>query len=122
MPRFLVCPCHPTNRGPYWVEEMLNRTDIRVGPSNGSVTPGVLLALSINVRENSGSICAPLVGAHVDLWHCDAAGLYSDVAANGTVGRKFLRAIRSPMTAATLNSSPYIRVGIAAGLSARVAW
>ena len=77
--------------GPYWVEEMLNRTDIRVDPSNGSVTPGVLLALSINVRENSGAICAPLVGAHVDLWHCDAAGLYSDVAANGTVGRKFLR-------------------------------
>ncbi|MDQ2948089.1 MAG: hypothetical protein M3Y27_19490, partial [Acidobacteriota bacterium] len=70
---------------------MLNRTDIRVDPSDGSVKPGVLLALSINIRENSGSNCSPLVGAHVDLWHCDAAGLYSDVAANGTVGKKFLR-------------------------------
>jgi uncharacterized protein (TIGR03437 family) len=77
--------------GPYWVEENLNRTDIRVDPSDGSVKPGVLLALSITVRENSGSDCTPLAGAHVNLWHCDAAGLYSDVAANGTVGKKFLR-------------------------------
>jgi protocatechuate 3,4-dioxygenase beta subunit len=31
----------------------------------------------------------PLAGAIVDLWHCDAAGTYSDVA--GAAGRKFLR-------------------------------
>jgi intradiol ring-cleaving dioxygenase-like protein len=27
----------------------------------------------------------------VDVWHCDAGGLYSDEAANNTVGKKFLR-------------------------------
>jgi protocatechuate 3,4-dioxygenase beta subunit len=27
----------------------------------------------------------------VDVWHCDALGLYSDVSANGTVGQEFLR-------------------------------
>jgi protocatechuate 3,4-dioxygenase beta subunit len=27
----------------------------------------------------------------VDVWHCDATGLYSDVEANGTVGQEFLR-------------------------------
>jgi protocatechuate 3,4-dioxygenase beta subunit len=27
----------------------------------------------------------------VDVWQCDATGLYSDVSANRTVGRKFLR-------------------------------
>ena len=29
--------------GPYWVEENLNRSDIRTDPSDGSIRPGVLL-------------------------------------------------------------------------------
>src|SRR3954471_3525491 len=70
--------------GPYWVEEMLNRSDIRVDPSDGSVRPGTLLTLALNVQEVTGGGCGPLAGAHVDIWHCDAAGLYSDVAANRT--------------------------------------
>jgi len=31
------------------------------------------------------------VGAYVDIWHCDAAGLYSDIAQEGTAGATFLR-------------------------------
>lgn len=77
--------------GPYWVEEMLNRSDIRVDPSDGSVRPGATLTLTLNIQEITGSSCDPLSGAHVDIWHCDATGLYSDVAANRTVGKKFLR-------------------------------
>jgi protocatechuate 3,4-dioxygenase beta subunit len=77
--------------GPYWVDEMLNRSDIRVDPADGSVRPGVLLALSINVHQVTSAGCVPLAGAHVDIWHCDAAGTYSDEAANGSVGKKFLR-------------------------------
>ena len=40
---------------------------------------------------DSGRI--PLAGAYVDLWHCDALGIYSDVQDPGfnTVGKKFLR-------------------------------
>src|SRR5207249_3064675 len=77
--------------GPYWVEEKLNRSDIRMDPADGSVKPGALLNLTINVHEISGSNCTALTGAQVDIWHCDASGLYSDEAANGTVGKKFLR-------------------------------
>jgi uncharacterized protein (TIGR03437 family) len=77
--------------GPYWVEEKLQRSDIRVDPSDGSTKPGILLALTINVQEVSSAGCTLLAGAQVDIWHCDAAGLYSDTAANNTVGKKFLR-------------------------------
>ena len=33
----------------------------------------------------------PLPGATVDIWHCDAAGVYSDIAAEGTTGKNYLR-------------------------------
>jgi uncharacterized protein (TIGR03437 family) len=77
--------------GPYWVDELLNRSDIRIDPSDGSMRPGTLLALTINLQEVSGAACGPLAGARVDIWHCDAAGTYSDEAANNSVGKKFLR-------------------------------
>src|SRR5438477_2608612 len=76
--------------GPYWVEEGLDRSDITVDPSDGSVRPGVPLQLNLNVLRADAS-CAPAAGARVDVWHCDAGGLYSDEAANGTVGKRFLR-------------------------------
>jgi protocatechuate 3,4-dioxygenase beta subunit len=37
----------------------------------------------------ASAACTPLTGAYLDVWHCDAAGDYSDV--NAAVGRKFLR-------------------------------
>jgi uncharacterized protein (TIGR03437 family) len=77
--------------GPYWVEENLNRSDIRTDPSDGSIRPGVLLNLKINVINENGSSCVPLAGAKVDIWHCDAGGIYSDEAANNSRGKKFLR-------------------------------
>ncbi len=87
-----VCMDSPTaTEGPYWVDEMLNRSDVRVDPSDGSVRSGVPLTLAINVHEVTNGNCAALSGAHVDIWHCDAAGTYSDEAANNTVGKKYLR-------------------------------
>ncbi len=77
--------------GPYWVEENLNRSDIRTDPSDGSIRPGVLLNLKVNVVNERGSTCVPLSGAKVDIWHCDAGGIYSDEAANNSTGKKFLR-------------------------------
>jgi protocatechuate 3,4-dioxygenase beta subunit len=77
--------------GPYFVDEGLNRSDIRPDPSNGSVSAGTVLTLNIGVLRIDSSGCAPLKDAVVDLWHCDALGVYSDVAREGTVGRKFLR-------------------------------
>jgi len=80
--------------GPFWVDEMLDRPDIRSDPTSGLLRPGMPLRLSINVSESQGGACAPLAGALVDIWHCDAAGAYSDVSGAGnpnTVGERWLR-------------------------------
>jgi protocatechuate 3,4-dioxygenase beta subunit len=79
--------------GPYYVDEELNRSDIRTDPSDGTTRPGALLALTFNVSRATSSACSPLADAIVDVWHCDALGVYSDVSDAGfnTVGKKFLR-------------------------------
>jgi len=79
--------------GPYFVDEKLNRSDIRSDPANGAVKAGVPLLLAINVSRIAGGACSPIAGAQVDLWHCDGLGVYSDVTDPGfsTVGQKFLR-------------------------------
>ena len=78
--------------GPYFVDEKLNRFDIRSDPSDGSVKPGVPLRLVFQVSQ-SDRACTPLSGALVDVWHCDAQGIYSDVNERrfNTIGKKFLR-------------------------------
>ncbi|HEY3840163.1 MAG TPA: IPT/TIG domain-containing protein, partial [Bryobacteraceae bacterium] len=85
--------------GPYWVEEQLFRTDVRTDPSTGVARAGIPLALAITL-VNSNANCAPLTGAYVDIWHCDAKGIYSDEPTYNpgggtgnvnTKGAKFLR-------------------------------
>jgi protocatechuate 3,4-dioxygenase beta subunit len=91
-----ACVLDPTlTAGPYWREEGLERSDIR-GDTSGSASPnprpGVTLVLTVAVQASAGSACLPLAGAQVDVWHCDANGLYSDVAGSpNTVGQNFLR-------------------------------
>jgi len=88
------CVARPEQtEGPYFVDERLNRSDIRSDPSNGVRKPGVPLVLALAVSQMSGRDCIPLTGAQVDLWHCDADGIYSDVTDPHfrTVGHKFLR-------------------------------
>jgi protocatechuate 3,4-dioxygenase beta subunit len=81
--------------GPFFVDEMLNRTDIRYDPVTGALSDGVLLNLTFNVTRASNSACTPLTGAYLDVWHADATGTYSDVSGNGNgssgAGKKFLR-------------------------------
>lgn len=79
--------------GPYFVDERLNRSDIRSDPSDHSTKPGVPLRLQFQVSRVKDDACAPLEGAVVDVWHCDALGYYSDVRDDGfdTRGKKFLR-------------------------------
>lgn len=86
------CVVTPTEtEGPYFVDERLNRSDITIDPTDGSARPGVPLALTITVARVGLGGCTALSGAQVDVWHCDAAGVYSDVAANNSVGKRFLR-------------------------------
>src|SRR6266542_1880879 len=63
--------------GPYFVDERLNRSDIRSDPSEGVLKPGAPLLLALAVARVRGRGCTPLAGAQVDLWHCDADGTYS---------------------------------------------
>jgi len=74
--------------GPFFVDEKLNRSDIRPDPVTGAVSAGIPLALTFNVQRVTSNACTPLTGAYLDVWHCDAAGVYSDVSGSS---RKFLR-------------------------------
>ena len=79
--------------GPYFVDGMPSRSDIRSDTSDGSAQEGILLHLIINVYDvddNDGS-CTPLKGVQVDVWHANSQGVYSGVAEAGTDGKNFLR-------------------------------
>jgi len=88
-----TCVVRPEQtEGPYFVDEMLNRSDIREDRE------GVPLDLTFNVSrvdQGNAAACGPLAGALVDIWHCDAQGQYSDVRDNAegfnTQGETFLR-------------------------------
>ena len=89
-----ACVVRPEQtEGPYFVDELLKRSDLRSDPSDGAVRPGTPLELTILVSRLSGNACAPLAGVLVDLWQCDHVGIYSDVRdpSFNTVGKKFLR-------------------------------
>lgn len=90
-----TCVVRPElTEGPYFVDEKLNRSDIRSDPSDNSVKEGAPLALTIRVSQVGANACTPLQGAQVDLWHCDALGVYSDASDpnfGSTKGKKFLR-------------------------------
>ena len=92
-PACVVTPAE--TEGPYFIDERLERSDLRVDPTNQSTKPGAPLRLRLNVSRVDGTSCAPVTGAFVDIWQCDALGVYSDVRdMNGlfdTRGQKFLR-------------------------------
>jgi protocatechuate 3,4-dioxygenase beta subunit len=80
--------------GPFFVDERLERSDIRVDPSDGSVKSGVPLRLTFRVSAIRGAGCNPISGAIVDVWQCDAIGVYSAVNEPGSQGpaaKNFLR-------------------------------
>jgi protocatechuate 3,4-dioxygenase beta subunit len=69
---------------------MLRRADVRantttVASAAGAVQAGVPLALTIAVLDADRG-CVPFNGAHVDIWHANAQGLYSDEAGQQTGG------------------------------------
>lgn len=72
--------------GPFYVDPKLVRSDITEG------RPGLPMTLRLQVVSAD---CTPVVGARVDVWHCDAGGVYSGVQNLGggadTVGQTFLR-------------------------------
>jgi protocatechuate 3,4-dioxygenase beta subunit len=87
-PDCVVTPAQ--TEGPFFVDERLHRSDIRSDPRDGSLRPGVPLALALRASTLAAAGCAPLAGAMIDLWHCDAGGAYSGTAEAGAASR-FLR-------------------------------
>ena len=91
LPTCVVVP--ELTEGPYFVDERLERADIRVDTADGSTVEGAPLDLTWLVTRTDGSACTPFAGAMVDVWHCDAGGVYSDVQDPGfdSSGHTFLR-------------------------------
>lgn len=79
--------------GPYFVDERLNRADLRTDAADGTVKTGMPLDLTILASSLAGTRCQPLPDVQVDVWHCDHLGAYSDVQdpSFDTVGKKYLR-------------------------------
>jgi protocatechuate 3,4-dioxygenase beta subunit len=89
-----LCIVRPEQtEGPYFIDERLHRFDIRADPTDQQMRPGTPLTLTFQVMRLTPKACIPLPDAQVDLWHCDAAGVYSNVQDPGfnTIGKKFLR-------------------------------
>jgi protocatechuate 3,4-dioxygenase beta subunit len=72
--------------GPYYVEGDKVRRNITEG------RPGVPLSLRLRVLDVSK--CKPIKGAAVDIWHCDAGGVYSETSVQSTEDLTFLRGIQ----------------------------
>jgi len=85
-PECIVTPAQ--TEGPFFIDTGLNRSDIRSEPGGGMST-GLPLALSLRVSAVTAAVCTPLPGAQVEVWHCDAAGVYSGTSA--AMGKRFLR-------------------------------
>jgi len=77
--------------GPYFVDGMPNRSDIRSDTSNGLVEKGIKFNLILHVYGINGGQCVPLKGAKVDIWHANSQGVYSAVSDMGTTQNNFLR-------------------------------
>lgn len=81
--------------GPYFLDKQLDRSDIRSEPTTGAVKEGAPLALAFNVSRIDAGGCKPLPNAIVDVWQCDAMGMYSGfndrMVGFDTTGQTFLR-------------------------------
>jgi protocatechuate 3,4-dioxygenase beta subunit len=93
-----ACVVRPQQtEGPYFVDEMLNRSDVRSDPTTGLVKPGTPLELDLHVSRITADACTPLPGAVVDIWSCDHEGVYSGVVDPGfdSRGQRWLRGLQT---------------------------
>jgi protocatechuate 3,4-dioxygenase beta subunit len=85
--------------GPYFVDGMPNRSDLRTDTSDGSIQEGIPLNLILHIyslrdkegNADGGPTCTPLKGAKVDIWEANSQGVYSGVESAGTRNNNFLR-------------------------------
>ena len=85
-----VCIVRPElTEGPFFFDLGLDRSDIRTDAASGSEKAGRRLDLAVVVSGVDSSGCLPLEGAVVDVWQCDADGVYSGT--GGASAESFLR-------------------------------
>jgi protocatechuate 3,4-dioxygenase beta subunit len=72
--------------GPYYVSYDKVREDV-VGGAAG-------LPLELHITIISSLTCEAIKGAAVDIWQCDALGVYSDESSESTVGQTYLRGVQ----------------------------
>lgn len=84
--------------GPYFVDGIPNRSDIRSNLADGLLQEGVPLQLVFNVykvaddnNDKGDGPCIPFNGAKVDIWHANSQGVYSGITEAGTTEKDFLR-------------------------------
>jgi protocatechuate 3,4-dioxygenase beta subunit len=65
-----------TTQGPYYFDADKIRSDVRED------RPGARLRLVMKVQDSEA--CGPMPGAIVEIWHCDASGVYSGAEAQST--------------------------------------
>lgn len=74
------------DEGPFYIDLARVRRDIVEG------RPGVPLALAVTIVDAQS--CEPIRDAAVDIWHCDALGVYSGEPSEGSEGETYLRGIQ----------------------------
>jgi protocatechuate 3,4-dioxygenase beta subunit len=72
--------------GPFYVAVDDIRSDIVGGQT------GLPLELTITIIDST--TCKPLKNAAVDIWHCNADGVYSDISSEKTLGETYLRGVQ----------------------------
>jgi len=95
-----ACVARPElDQGPYFVPDVLKRSDIKTDSATGAVTPGVPLALAFNISQIANGACTALPDATVDVWQCNALGQYSGFSdprqGFETTGQTFLRGVQA---------------------------
>jgi protocatechuate 3,4-dioxygenase beta subunit len=89
-----TCAVSPEGEiGPYFADDSaagFNRSDITSNLDGTSTQSGIPLALTVTVIDAQKG-CVPYVGAQIDIWHCNAAGVYSDIAGENTTAEQWLR-------------------------------
>jgi len=88
------CASAPQNEiGPFFADDAaagFKRGDIRSNVGGGRTERGVPLALVVYVVDARNG-CSALRGTQVDIWQCNAAGVYSDEANEATQPDTWLR-------------------------------
>lgn len=84
LPDCVLAPAQ--EEGPFYIDLAQVRRDIAEDRT------GVPLALAVTVVDSNS--CKPIRDAAVDIWHCDAGGLYSGEPSEGTEGETYLRGIQ----------------------------